>query len=90
VLPLVVHWIVVSLALAVVGCLSLVVVALFENSSEAGSIVLADSEPVEPAFEAVASVVMSSAAAVVAVDSVLPMDSSRHLFHPVPMHPPYP
>jgi hypothetical protein len=90
VLPLVVHWIVVSLALAVVGCLSLVVVALFENFSEAGSIVWADSEPVEPAFEAVASVVMSSAAAVVAVDSVLPMDSSRHLFHPVPMHPPYP
>lgn len=89
-LPLVVHWIVVSPALVVVGCLSLVVVALFENSSEAGSIVLADSEPVEPAFEAVASVVMSSAAAVVAVDSVLPMDSSRHLFHPVPMHPPYP
>ena len=89
-LPLVVHRMVVSLASAVVGCLSLVVVALFENFSEAGSIVWADSEPVEPAFEAVASVVMSSAAAVVAVDSVLPMDSSRHLFHPVPMHPPYP
>jgi hypothetical protein len=73
--------------------LVVVVVASFENFSEAGFAVGADSALVGPASEAAASVEMSFAAAVVvvvAVDPGLPKDSLQHLFHPVPLHPPYP
>jgi len=93
-----IRWTVTSVALVVVCCWSLVVVvvvvvvASFENFSEAGFAVGADSALVGPASEAAASVEMSFAAAVdvVAVDPGLPKDSLQHLFHPVPLHPPYP
>jgi hypothetical protein len=88
-----IRWTVTSVALVVVCCWSLVVVvvASFENYSEAGFAVGADSALVGPASEAAASVVMSFAAAAAAVvDPGLPKDSLQHLFHPVPLHPPYP